>query len=93
MEILIDKNGESDPIEMPQNSMIFKYCLIGIPADGFDGNWTIEYSPNGDDWIPHEDAIDLSGQKTTNIFYQIPLVRVKVSNMSAGILKFYIFGG
>lgn len=91
MELIIDTAGITDPIDLNHNANNFKVSFIAI-ADGFSGKWSLEFSPNGTDWISHEDLTDQTGGAVNNLYFQIPYVRINASGMTGGKLKAYLYG-
>lgn len=92
MKLLLTGNGNSNPIPLVANADDFKVSIIGIAKGGFDGKWTVEYSPNGNDWLAHEQMTDLIDSEAGNIFFQVPSVRINVKDMTTGSLEVYAYG-
>lgn len=92
MKALITKNGNSDPIALADSTSEFKVSVVGIAKGGFDGKWTVEYSPNGNDWLAHEQMTDLTDSEAGNIFFQVPSIRIVTKDMTRGSLEIYAFG-
>lgn len=93
MKVTVTGNGASETIKVNVNQNNFKVTLIGVLKDGFDGNWTVEYSPDETDWISHEDMTALTKGKTGDLFFAIPFIRVKTAGSSSGSVDLHVIQG
>lgn len=92
MEVLIDSAKEGDSISLNHNADNFKVSVVVILSADFTGKWSLQFSPNGNDWINHEDLTDQTANAVNNLFFQVPYIRFNTAGMTAGSIKGYVFG-
>lgn len=68
MEINITSNGNSNPISLKVDDANFKVSIVSVLSGGYDGKYTIQYSPDMINWIDHETAKDVSTNACNNLF-------------------------
>lgn len=91
MLLVINKNGDTEPISLNPNVDNFKVSII-VVAKNFTGKWTLQYSPNAIDWFDHEDLSLKTGSATNNLYFQVPYVRVKTTEVTSGEINVYLYG-
>lgn len=93
MEITVAGSGVSEPVRLNENQNNFKVTLVGVIEDDFDGTWTIEYSPDKVKWLNHEDLTDISGDKTGDVFFAIPWIRLSTKDATKGDVLVHVIQG
>lgn len=93
MEIVADKAGESEGIQLNAQQSEFK---VGIFVKGLNGatfEVAIEYSPNKADWFVLDDMGSITGDHAGNVFFPVERVRMNVKSLSGGKVKFIVTQG
>jgi hypothetical protein len=93
MELSVAGSGVSEAARVNENQSGFKVTLIGLAQNSFDGTWTVQYSPNGEDWLNHEDMTQISGNKTGDLFFAIRWIRLKTEGASTGDVMLHVIQG
>lgn len=93
MVLTVAGSGVSDSQRINENQSGFKVTLIGIAQNGFDGTWTVQYSPDNINWLNHEDMTQLSGNKTGDLFFSIPWIRLKTETATTGDVELHVIQG
>lgn len=91
MEIKIDGSAQSEPISLDYQSKDFKVGVHGVVSADAVGKWSIQYSPNGNDWFDHEDLNSVTGNKSGNFYFNVPYMRI-VSALTVGSVTVYLYG-
>lgn len=86
-------SGVSGILRLNENQNNFKVTLVGVIEDGFDGTWTVQYSPDSEKWLNHEDMNALSGDKTGDLYFPIPFIRVKTEGATLGKVVVHVVQG
>lgn len=92
MLIVIAGNATSDPVSTRFNDNNFKLSVTGLVKNSFDGKWSVEFSPDGIEWLPHEDLTDIATNKTGNVYFQMPYLRVVTKESTMGSVHVHMFG-
>lgn len=93
MQVTVQGNGVSDSMKLNVNQSNFKVTLIGILKDGFDGNYTVEYSPDEETWIAHEEMSALTLGTTGDLFFNIPWIRLNTAGSTKGSVTLHAIQG
>lgn len=92
--LLINNGTENgDAHRLNENQSNFKVTLTGVPGNRFDGKWTVQYSPDGIEWINHEDMTQLTGVKTGDLYFNIPWLRLVTEDATTGEVKLHVIQG
>lgn len=92
MKVTLSAKGVSEPVKVNVHQNDFKVTLIGV-SKGFTGKWGVEYSPDGESWLPHEDMYNLAVDTTGNLFFNVPQIRLRVLEHSAGEMELHVIQG
>lgn len=85
------KTGEASRLN--ENQADFKVTLIGVPSPDFNGKWSVQYSPDKGEWINHEEMTQLTGNKTGDLYFNIPWIRLVTEGASLGKVKLHVIQG
>lgn len=93
MELTVAGSGVSDKLRLNENQNNFKVTLVGVTEGAFDGTWTVQYSPDGEKWLNHEDLNKVSGDKTGDVFFAVPWIRLKTEAATKGDVTVHVIQG
>lgn len=93
MLLSITGTGTTEGKRLNENQAAFKVTLIGVPDRDFDGKWSVQYSPDNESWINHEDMTQLTGTKTGDLYFAIRYIRLLTEDATKGEVKLHVIQG
>jgi hypothetical protein len=92
MDFTMNANGNSDTVRLPVDKADFRVAVMSVQSADFDGNYKIQYSPDGINWLDHETATNITKNACNNLFFPVPYMRVVVAGRTKGTVQIFVFG-